>query len=208
MKWTIGVIFLLTSTAFAQVSLSPSNMKSQGCNDITQKACRNNKTNICEGVYVANPTATQVCKDYTSVNIENVCGTKDAKIFKTHKECVLSETKVPKKQPKSLSDIKQSDIEQIYTFTKLHKNLCNDVCGARYDKIDVRQFHQTNRKSGVVCLDDSIDDIKNGVKFSDDAMRYSCLETHAGVFKWCINYNKSLNNVDFGAFLQCAGRIK
>lgn len=209
MKKIFLSLLLLSNFAFGQVPLSKSSLRSQGCDEITQKFCVEPSTNKCLGVYVALSTASEKCKNATPGNIQSVCGSPDAKIFETGKECMMSQANITQdKAIKNIKDIKQSNIEQVYSYTGLHKNLCKELCGSRYDKNDIRNFNQTGGKPGLLCSDESMEASKNGMKYTDDPTRKSCLETHAGNYTWCINYNKSFNGVDFGAFVACAARIQ
>lgn len=140
--------------------------------------------------------------------MENTCGDKNAKLYNTGKECILAHTKLnPNKSPKTIQALKKSDIEKIYSYVDLHKDICREACGARYDLIDIRNFFQTERKPGLACSDQNLNKIKNGINLKDDPQRKSCTEIHSGVFRWCINYNKVLNGIDFGPYIQCAGRL-
>ncbi len=48
--------------------------------------------------------------------------------------------------------------------------------------------------------------MKHGKSYAADPMRASCLEVHQGTFSWCTNYNRTVQGVNFGAFVQCQGR--
>lgn len=109
--------------------------------------------------------------------------------------------------PSTFSGLRQRDVPAIASCQPIHKDACREVCGARYDTLEVRSFSQTGRNSGLLCQDPSMEPMKNGVSFVADPGRTSCLEVHQGVFKWCTNYNKSAGGIDFGAFVQCQGQI-
>ena len=99
------------------------------------------------------------------------------------------------------------DVPAIASCQPIHKDACREVCGARYDTLEVRSFSQTGRNSGLLCQDTSMEPMKNGVNFVADPGRASCLEVHQGAFKWCTNYNKSVRGIDVGAFVQCQIQI-
>lgn len=181
-------------------------MSVAGCHDVTRKICKSIKTGLCEAVYIATDKATKECKEtITPQNIENVCGSRDSKLYNSDMECIGPVQ--GKNCPAQIDGIKAEHVEGIYQCLSIQKSLCYAACGARYDKIDVRNFFQTEGKPGLLCMDESIENIKNGVSLTEDKMRKSCLEVHQGVMEWCINYNLSYNGVSFGAFLQCAGRM-
>ena len=93
-----------------------------------------------------------------------------------------------------------------YFLDVLRSRTIVDSVFAHYS--DIREFFQTNRKPGVTCLDNSIAEEKNGAKYSQDPIRNSCMEEHQGNSAWCIVYNRKLADVPFGAFVQCAGKIR
>lgn len=203
----IGVFVLGSVQAhagYALVPLSKSSLRSKGCEDITQKFCRD-KQNNCVGVYVATEKASQKCKSITPNNIELVCGIKTAHLFDTSKSCVLEEAPKPI-SPKSVETLTQNDVNKIYLYTDLHKEICSKICGVRYDGIDVRNFIQTSSKPGLLCIDDSVDE-KNGMKLSEDEIRMNCTEKHRANDSWCVTYDRVFNHVSYGAFLQCMGKI-
>jgi hypothetical protein len=208
------VLFLFSTLALAQdrnsdikngQPLSSSSMKNMGCNNITRKICKSSKTGYCEAVYVNNPNASEACKNFEPQNIESVCGSSTAQLFDSDMECI--NPLQGGNCPRTIQEIETRHVEGIYQCLSIQKDLCREVCGARYDKIDVRNFYQTGRKPGLLCMDETLDQTKNGVNLYQDPSRASCLETHEGVMKWCINYNKSYNGIDLGAFVACAGRI-
>lgn len=183
--------------------LSESSMRSYGCKDIIGRTCKSSKTGYCEAVYVATEKATEECKARTVDNIEKVCGSRNAKIFATSKECIGTQAE----GPPTIRDLKQKDIDRIYLYSKLHGDLCREVCGPRYDATDVRNFRQTGRKPGLACVDSSTEAKKNGTLLLGDRNRAECSEIHRGVYDWCVGYGKNWNGIDFGPFLQCLGKI-
>jgi hypothetical protein len=109
--------------------------------------------------------------------------------------------------PPAYSGLRSIDVPKIAACRAIHKDVCQEVCGARYDTLEVRNFVQTGHNAGLLCLDTSMAPMKNGVSFVEDPGRASCLEVHEGTFRWCTNFNKSVNGVDFGAYVQCHGQI-
>ncbi len=108
--------------------------------------------------------------------------------------------------PSTLAELRQPDVSRIASCASVHEEVCIAVCGPRYDKIEVRNFGQTGSRPGVLCQDTSIDSMKHGKSYAADPMRASCLEVHQGTFSWCTNYNRTVQGVNFGAFVQCQGR--
>jgi Bacterial protein of unknown function (DUF945) len=110
--------------------------------------------------------------------------------------------------PSTFAGLQQRDVPNIAACTAFHNDVCRQVCGARYDKLEIRDFNQTSGRPGLLCQDTSMEPMKNGVSFISDPARASCLEVHEGMFRWCTNYNKTVGGIDFGAFVQCQGQIK
>jgi hypothetical protein len=202
----LSILISFIASGEEGIHLSPSNMRSSDCNELTRKICKSKNTGFCEAVYIAKDKADKRCLEKSYQNIINVCGTESAKLFSNDKECVGSLSN--KNCPSDLKDLKQSHVENIAGCVHLHKALCKKVCGARYDNIDVRQFFQTGRKPGLLCQDVSIEEVKAGVKYSADSQRAQCQEIHQGNFTWCTNVENSWNGVVFGAFVQCQGRMR
>jgi hypothetical protein len=109
--------------------------------------------------------------------------------------------------PANYAELKPLDAEGLHQCKALHADICREFCGARYDKSEVRNFIQTGGKPGLVCLDISLDETKNGVLLSQDPSRKDCTEQHQGKMRWCIKYQSDIK-ASFGPFLQCAGRIE
>lgn len=183
-----------------------STMRSNGCGDLTRKICKSKHTGVCEAVYVASENASAECKEKSPQNIENVCGDRNAKLFSSDSECVAPVTAL--NCPLEITEIKQTDVERLANCPSVQLPLCKEVCGVRYDYVDIRNFYQTDRKPGVTCIDGSDEDMRNGVAYSEDPIRKSCTENHQGNAAWCVSYNKSFNGVKFGAFVQCVGKTK
>jgi hypothetical protein len=109
--------------------------------------------------------------------------------------------------PVDLAGLRQPQVPRVASCASIHKDVCVAVCGARYDTLDIRNFGQTGSKPGLLCQDTSIEPMKNGKSYVTDPLRANCLEVHEGTFQWCTNYNRTVNGVNFGAFVQCQGRI-
>lgn len=184
---------LILVTPLLAQPLSKSSMRAHGCHELDRMVCKNEKSRLCEAVYVAKPDASPECKDQTLANIKQVCGTETALLFTNDKECIGA---VPDEScPQQLNKISKSHIQNIYKCENLHLELCKSVCGPSYSGLDVRNFMQTGGKSGVVCID------------GNSAPRTDCQEVHQGNSKWCISYNKIINKIDFGFYFQCAGKF-
>lgn len=184
----------------------PSTMRGQGCGQLDRKICKSKHSGFCEAVYIASENASPECKSLSPANIEQVCGDREAKLFNSDSECVAP---VPSNDcPKEIGDVRQSDIEKLYSCPAIQPSLCKQLCGSRYDSIDIRNFYQTDRKPGVTCIDGSSEDQRNGVAYNEDPVRKSCTENHQGNSAWCVSYNKSHNGVNYGAFVQCVGKTK
>lgn len=180
---------------------------SKGCKDLDRRSCKSEITGHCEAVYLASSKASKECKIISKANVKNVCGNKEAKIFKSETECI-AEKKVQINCPPNLKSITQDSVKLLYACPKLHKSLCKNICGARYDHVEVREFYQTGRQPGVICLDTSTDEIKAGEDYGQDPVRIKCTEVHSGISSWCIGYNYEVGSVKLGAFFKCGGKIR
>lgn len=231
MRAEIGLV-VLVSVFFIGSALAASDE----CADLARKVCKSARTGVCEPVYVAAETSSAICKRLSWRKIETVCGTADAKLFDSDAECTsprlgsavveqprapaMAQPRVPAIEPvpaqtapavrcpASFSSLRQGDVPNIAGCLPIQKEVCRNVCGVRYDTLDVRNFGQTRGQPGLLCQDTSLEPMKNGASFASDPKRASCLEVHQGMFKWCTNYNATVNGVGFGAFVQCQGLIK
>ncbi len=199
--------YLVSSFTYAETNLSPSSMMGQGCKDLDRRSCKSEITGHCEAVYLASKKASLKCKNISKENVKNVCGDKNAKIFKSETECIGVKTD-QKKCPKNLKSITQDSVKLLYSCPNLHKSLCKKICGARYNHSEVREFYQTDRQPGVICLDTSNEEIKAGEHYSKDPVRTKCTEIHSGISSWCIGYNYEIGTVKLGAFFKCGGKIR
>ncbi len=186
-------------------ALTTSNLRSQGCFELDRKICKSKNSGFCEAVYVANKKSSEECKNMTPKNIRNVCGSSNAHLFDNEKDCINA--KPNNSCPENVSMINASHLDILYSCKSIQLELCQKVCGSRYNLIDIRNFFQTNRKPGVACIDVSTNEFKLGTTYSDDKSRVKCLEKHRGNDSWCINYNHEINGINLGAFVQCAGKI-
>lgn len=200
-------LFALSSFSLAETTFSPSSMLRQGCKDLDRRSCKSEITGHCEAVYLASPKASKDCKKISKENVKNICGHIKAKIFKSETECI-GVLKDQKNCPTDLQSITQDSVKSLYSCPKLHKSLCKKICGARYDHVEVREFYQTGRQPGVICLDTSSDEVKAGENYSKDPVRTKCTEVHSGVSSWCIGFDYEIGSVKLGAFFKCGGKIR
>ncbi len=105
-------------------------------------------------------------------------------------------------------------VKELYRCPALYRNLCQGVCGARYEDTDIREAWQLPKgERAVVCLDPSMSVIKNGSPYSEDRERHGCYTTaerHSaggGSRTWCVQINNVYNGRKLGAYLQCAARL-
>jgi hypothetical protein len=151
------------------------------CSNLVRKVCKSPRTGACEVVYVAAEQSSAVCRRLSWRKIETVCGAPDAKLFDTDAECVTPGRSAPEAErsrpaavdrappieqprvqprqdaqcPVSFSSIRQRDVAQIASCMAIQKDVCRNVCGARYDTLDVRNFGQTRGQPGLLCQDTS-----------------------------------------------------
>lgn len=183
------------------------------CDVSVRRICRL-ASKQCIPVYVGS-SETEFCKKYNAQKIEAACGSADAVLYASDTECLQPEIDAAQKEnsacPESIDKIQKSDVMQLYKCKDLHQSLCAAACGVRYDGTDIRDFWQTPEGHlGLTCIDGSREEVKNGVSLAEDSIRKSCTEEHvaAGIRKWCIVYNRSVNGVDLGAYVQCVGRLQ
>ena len=105
-------------------------------------------------------------------------------------------------------------LNQLYRCTGLHRNLCQSVCGTRYENFEVRNAMQLPKgERALVCLDPSISVMKNGCPYSYDRERHGCYvgiegrKTGGGGRTWCVQLNNVYEEIKLGAYLQCAARL-
>ncbi|MGN0903660.1 MAG: hypothetical protein ACI4PW_00720 [Alphaproteobacteria bacterium] len=79
------------------------------------------------------------------------------------------------------------------------QSACETICGPGYKIAETRKFIQTNQ-NGIVCRNP----IPNPAL--TEAM---CDEIHKGEVgrKWCVTYNKIVNNIELGMQWQCVGAL-
>ncbi len=105
-------------------------------------------------------------------------------------------------------------VKEIYRCPALYRDLCIDVCGARYENSEVREAMQLPKSErAVVCLDPSISVIKNGSPYCEDRERHACYSgiegrsAGGGGRTWCVQLNNVYGGIKLGAYLQCAARL-
>lgn len=106
-------------------------------------------------------------------------------------------------------------LRELHKCPALYKKLCVSVCGPRYDEAEPRAARQLpTGEQAVVCLDSSLEDLKNGVQFSADREQHKCysgaekVPVSEGGERWCVRYGYSYGARKLEAYLQCAGRLK
>ena len=57
-------------------------------------------------------------------------------------------------------------------------------------------------------MDAPLDEVRLGMHIADDPNRKTCMQTHEGNERWCLNDNKTVNNVALGSVVTSAARIK
>lgn len=105
-------------------------------------------------------------------------------------------------------------LNQLYRCTALHRSLCQDVCGTRYEDFEVRNAVQLPKgERALVCLDPSISVMKNGSPYAYDRERHGCYRgiegrpAGGGGRTWCVQLNNVYEEIKLGAYLQCAARL-
>jgi hypothetical protein len=178
------------------------------CPATTAKFCKNQDSR-CVPVYTSDHTKKE-CKEVDDQKIKRMCDKVDVVFYDTEKECL--NIKEADNCPQDLT--KDFDVKNLYKCPALYKKICSVICGKRYDATDIRAAWQIPKGDyAVICLDNSKQDMKNGVSYSSDRKNHSCYtdaETHVaagGARTWCIKYNDVYNGYNLGAYLQCASRL-
>ena len=199
--------FLFSTSLLASSNLSPSQMQSQGCHDLERKSCKSLLTGHCEAIYLATSKASQECQKISQASLKTICGDDPSNLYPSETECVGSK-KIKVKCPKNMKSMTQKDVEHLYACPDLHQELCLKLCGSRFDHSEIREFYQTGRKPGLICLDGSNAIMKTGVAFDQDPVRKKCMDVHTGISKWCINHDYKIGKIKLGAFFKCGAKME
>jgi len=179
------------------------------CPATSSKFCKN-QSSKCLPVYMSTSTKEE-CKKVDKQKIKRMCGKTNVTFYNSETECM--NIKEAGDCPETLTN--NFDIKNLHKCPTLYKKICNEVCGSRYDTTDIRAAWQIPQGNyAVICLDNSNEDIKNGVSYESDRQKHACLddaETHiasGGTRSWCVKYDKTYNGRNLGAYLQCASKLK
>ena len=173
----------------------------QDCSKRALKFCKSSHVNGCDEIAVS-----VECPQERMEQIGSRCGHPNATLYDTRSAC--NAPRVEQSCPELLQEITTQDVPHIAQCEVIHKDLCKQACGERYDYAEVRNFIQTGGKPALLCMDGSLESSKNGVLLEQDINRKTCMELHHGKASWCVNYNKTVNNVALGAFVACSGKIQ
>ncbi len=190
---------------------------------------------------VISGTASDACDALDAEAIAATCGSPGADLYDDPAACgsiiqmgveppaeVEPITRTADGCPATPADITYEDRWILHRCTNLQPVMCDQLCGPRYNWIDVRNFWQTNGHPGPGCFDGSYADMRNGMAYDADPMREYCREIHGGGTDpdgnkrhWCVTppkpfLNKAGETVDFGwtdpqgryGWVQCVGKLK
>ncbi|MEI6092581.1 MAG: hypothetical protein WCQ47_02740 [bacterium] len=176
------------------------------CPAVIRRVCKN-KESKCVNLYLSDSSKNE-CKEIDKAKIKRICGKADVDLYKYDRECLNKPE--PKNCEKNLTN--KFDAKDLYKCPTLYKKICPIVCGIRYDVVDVRSVWPN--EYAVVCLDDSIIDIKKNISYKSDREKHLCYseaEKHiagSGHRNWCVKYDYTYNGHQLGKYLQCASRLR
>ena len=196
------------------------------CPATRRRICKNTK-NDCMAVYTSEREYDPQCARIDAKKIERMCGTPYPVFYNNSKDCF--DLPVSMNCPRSIRDVTQKDVAQLYACRDLYTDICTAVCGERYTETDVRKFWQLNGQFGLACIDGSTEEYKYGGSYQEDRSRHGCFaalegredmasqvpgglpEIHGaagGRRMWCVKYNYTVNGtVELGAHVACVGKL-
>lgn len=119
-----------------------------------------------------------------------------------------SELAAPLPQQTPQTDHSHDPVIALVQVKELHRTLCMNLCGARYDYSEMRNAFQTAPDPALVCIDGNADLYKNNMIMETSRHPDICTEVHGGSKgAWCIAYNKTYQGRNYGAYVQCVGLL-